>query len=86
MTANIHVTAQNATITVTDNGMGIETEYLPKIFDMFFRASANSYGSGLGLYITKQAVEKLMGTLHVESKVNAVTTFTITLPNLPMET
>ena len=86
VTANIHVTAQNATITVTDNGMGIEAEYLPKIFDMFFRASANSYGSGLGLYITKQAVEKLMGTLHVESKVNAGTTFTITLPNLPMET
>ncbi len=85
VSVGIRITVQNATIAVTDNGMGIETEYLPKIFDMFFRASANSYGSGLGLYITKQVVEKLAGSLHVESKVNEGTAFTIVLPNLIAE-
>lgn len=82
VSVDIRISEQNATITVTDNGTGIEDEYLPRIFDMFFRASAKSYGSGLGLYITKQVVEKLSGSLHVESKLNVGTTFVITLPNL----
>jgi PAS domain S-box-containing protein len=69
-------------IKVKDNGKGIKEEYLSKIFDMFFRASQDSYGSGLGLYITKQVVEKLGGTIEVTSEFGKGTEFTITLPNL----
>lgn len=72
----------SAMIIVDDNGRGIDGQYLDKIFDMFFRASEDSYGSGLGLYITKQVVEKLEGNIAVESEVNIGTTFIIKIPNL----
>jgi signal transduction histidine kinase len=49
---------------------------------MFFRASADSKGSGLGLYIVKSAIEKLNGVIGVESKLGEGTTFTIEIPNL----
>jgi len=76
------VTKKSALITIQDNGVGIKKEYQPKIFNMFFRASESSYGSGLGLYIARQAVERLGGEIKVESKLNVGTTFSITLPNL----
>ena len=47
-----------AEIVISDRGEGIDSVYLPKIFDMFYRASETQSGSGLGLYITKEAVEK----------------------------
>jgi PAS domain S-box-containing protein len=78
----IHCTGQEAQIVCTDNGKGIESAYLDKIFDMFFRASADSYGSGLGLYITRQVVKKLNGTIRVQSEPGRGTEFVITLPNL----
>lgn len=71
-----------ATIIVEDNGKGIEEIYLERIFDMFFRASEESYGSGLGLYITKQVIEKLEGSVKVESEIGVGTTFIIKIPNL----
>ncbi len=67
---------------VEDNGKGIEADYLPKVFDMFFRASLGTYGSGLGLYITRQIVEKLGGSIHIESTYKAGTRVTVTIPNL----
>jgi signal transduction histidine kinase len=70
-----------AIIIVEDNGIGIQEEYVSKIFNMFFRASEKSFGSGLGLYIVKQSVEKLGGSIQVESKLNRGTKFTVVLPN-----
>lgn len=72
----------NCEIIFEDNGKGIKEEYLDKIFNMFFRASHDSYGSGLGLYITKQVVEKLNGNIHVNSTLGTGSTFEIKLPNL----
>jgi signal transduction histidine kinase len=66
---------------VEDNGQGIATEYHSKIFDMFFRANEQSKGSGLGLYIVKEALMKLSGTIHLESAPGIGSTFTVTLPN-----
>lgn len=63
-----------------DNGIGINEVHLPQLFSMFFRASQLSYGSGLGLYITKQVVEKLSGVISVESVYNSGTTFIIKIP------
>jgi len=64
-----------------DNGIGIEREYLTHIFDMFYRASEQSQGSGLGLYIVKNAIEKLGGTVTVESILGTGTMYRISLPN-----
>ncbi len=69
-----------AYIKVEDNGQGIATEYHTKIFEMFFRANEESKGSGLGLYIVKEALMKLSGTIRLESTVGVGTTFTIVLP------
>lgn len=66
--------------TVKDNGVGIPQEHLPRIFEMFFRASESSEGSGLGLYIVKETLDKLHGKISVDSKSREGTTFTITLP------
>jgi PAS domain S-box-containing protein len=79
---DIHCDSQRAMIVYTDNGKGIEAQYLNRIFEMFFRASADSYGSGLGLYIVKQVVEKLQGDIKVESRLGEGTTFTVIIPNL----
>jgi PAS domain S-box-containing protein len=80
----IDITADSAKaiITFSDNGIGIPEEYIDKIFKMFFRANADSKGSGLGLFIVKGAVEKLCGTVGVSSRLGEGTTFTIEIPNL----
>jgi len=78
----IDVNELGAAFEVSDNGKGISQEYLGKIFEMFFRASEDSYGSGLGLYITKQVVEKLQGKIEVHSVFNEGTSFKIWLPHM----
>lgn len=65
---------------IGDNGLGIKEAALPKIFDMFYRAHDQTEGTGLGLYIVKEAVDKLGGTIAVASTVGSGTTFNITLP------
>ncbi|MCU0352372.1 MAG: PAS domain-containing sensor histidine kinase [Cytophagales bacterium] len=82
---NIQASAAQADITVSDNGIGIEPEYQAKIFDMFFKASVQSAGSGLGLYIVKETVLAMDGTIGVESVQGLGTTFTVKIPNMPTE-
>ncbi len=67
-------------ITVKDNGIGIDRQIQENIFKMFFRGNYQSKGSGLGLYIVKTSVEKLGGNITVKSEVNKGTEFTIYLP------
>ncbi|MEQ8243475.1 PAS domain-containing sensor histidine kinase, partial [Fulvivirga sp.] len=50
---DINATEKEILINISDNGIGIEEEHLPKIFDMFYRATELSQGSGLGMYIVK---------------------------------
>jgi len=66
-------------IEIEDNGIGIKKEFQSKIFDMFFVTNSNK-GTGLGLYIVKEAVENLNGNIIVESEINVGSKFTITLP------
>lgn len=77
----ILTTTTDAEIIISDNGVGINEEHLPKVFDMFYRVSKKSVGSGLGLYIVKETVEKLKGTIKIESIQGKGTTFKISLPN-----
>ena len=73
-------TSSSLELQVEDNGIGIENQYSQKIFDMFFKASNISTGSGLGLYITKEMVEKLGGKIQVHSKVDEGSCFTVSIP------
>ena len=78
---NIKKIRKNVTLTVADNGLGIEPEFQDKVFEMFFRASESSFGSGLGLYIVKQVAKKLRGLVHVHSRYGRGTIFTVVLPD-----
>ncbi len=77
----VEITPAQVVIRCADNGVGIDPAYQAKVFDMFFRAAEQSDGSGLGLYIVKQAVAVLHGTIGMQSQVGTGTQFTITLPN-----
>ncbi|MDX2302546.1 MAG: ATP-binding protein [Microscillaceae bacterium] len=68
-------------IQVEDHGIGIESLYKDKIFDMFFRGTELSQGNGLGLYIVRKAVDGLEGQILVESQVDAFTRITVVLPH-----
>jgi signal transduction histidine kinase len=78
---SIVVDEKKAKLNFQDNGIGIDNLLLPKIFEMFFRATQRNEGSGLGLYIVKEAVEKLRGKIEIESREGAGTVFNIEIPN-----
>ncbi|MBA2582766.1 MAG: PAS domain S-box protein [Bacteroidetes bacterium] len=67
-------------ISVKDNGIGIPTKIQDKVYDIFFRGSHESKGSGLGLYIVKNAVEKLNGHIELQSKLGEGSEFIVELP------
>ncbi|MBW3670434.1 MAG: ATP-binding protein, partial [Acidobacteria bacterium] len=70
-------------IIVSDDGEGIEPSKLPRIFERFYRAKEGNTevkGTGLGLYITREIVQMHGGTIEVESKRGAGTTFTVRIP------
>jgi len=63
----VEVLEGKAIIKIEDNGEGIAEEKLPHIFDMFYRATEKSEGSGLGLYIVKNVLDKLNATIDIDS-------------------
>jgi signal transduction histidine kinase len=75
---------------ISDSGIGIPKEELPKVFDEFYRGSNVpkdiKTGSGLGLSIVKQIVEDHRGQIHVSSELGVWTKFTILLPKDPTVT
>ncbi|WP_019499187.1 ATP-binding protein [Pseudanabaena sp. PCC 6802] len=83
---NLSVTCKsnNVTFEVQDCGIGIPTEYYPKIFERFVRAeNANKIkGTGLGLSIVKNLVDLHKGEIKFDSRVSEGTKFTVTLPYL----
>lgn len=65
---------------IDDNGIGIDHPHHPKVFNMFYRASENAKGSGLGLYIVKETMDKLGGTISLQSVLGEGTRLTLQLP------
>lgn len=72
----------NICIIVADNGIGIAHHLQSKIFDMFYRATNLSAGSGLGLYIVREIINKLKGSIKIESEEFVGTTVTLNIPNM----
>jgi len=69
-------------VEIKDNGEGIKPDIQNKIFDMFYRGTANSRGSGMGLYIAREAATKIDGRILVRSEYGKGSTFTVELKNL----
>lgn len=65
---NLKIQSEQVLITFEDNGIGIEPMYLKNLFQMFYRATEASEGSGLGLYIVKQTIDKLKGDISLQSE------------------
>ena len=77
-----HADSEFLYLTVSDNGIGIDSKYQQEVFKMFFRLSGKVSGSGIGLYIVQEIVQKLQGSIAIESQVGIGTSFIIQLKNL----
>jgi two-component system phosphate regulon sensor histidine kinase PhoR len=79
----VAVSSEAVTVSVADNGPGIDERHLPRIFERFYRVDAGRSrevgGTGLGLSIVKHLIEAMGGTVSVESRLGAGTTFSFTL-------
>jgi signal transduction histidine kinase len=71
-----------ANILIEDNGVGIVTEHLKNVFTMFFRSNHTVNGLGIGLYIVKEALNRLGGEISVQSEVGEGTCFKVRIPTL----
>ena len=82
ITINIKKTGENATITCSDTGCGINSEHINDIFTPFFTHGTDTEhcGTGVGLALIKQIVETIGGTVNVKSEEGIGTEFTITVP------
>jgi PAS domain S-box-containing protein len=74
-------TDEGARIEIADNGKGIPEAIRHRVFDMFYRGNTESTGSGLGLFIVKNALEKMKGTIELKSREGNGTIFTVQIPN-----
>lgn len=87
VTVDVRATTDGAEIAVVDTGVGIDAGELPHIFERFYRGSraneARGSGSGLGLAIARSIVEMHGGSIAVESRVGAGSTFSVSLPRDP---
>ena len=77
---SVETSYSKAKIVVQDNGNGIHDDHKDKVFNMFYRASEQSTGSGLGLYIVKEVIKKLGGTIRLSTQLKKGSTFTIEIP------
>jgi two-component system, sensor histidine kinase and response regulator len=71
-------------LSVADNGPGIPSEILPKIFQPFFTTKGPKQGTGLGLNIVQRLIKEANGALHLHTEVGQGTTFTIYLRGSPV--
>jgi PAS domain S-box-containing protein len=78
---DVTTTEKEAIIKIKDNGVGMAEDQLNKIFDMFYRVSSKIMGTGIGLYIVKEILTKLNGTIDVKSALGEGSTFTLKIPN-----
>ncbi|MEP2056541.1 MAG: PAS domain S-box protein [Maribacter litoralis] len=78
---SVKTSKKEAILVVKDNGVGIDEDQIKRIFEMFYRVSSKVMGSGIGLFIVKEVISRLKGTVTLKSKIGKGSTFTITIPN-----
>lgn len=78
----VMVSQTECRISVEDNGIGISPDILPHVYTMFYRGTESSRGAGLGLYITREIVNKLNGKINIYSMPGIGTRVTVQLPNV----
>ncbi|HEX8546752.1 MAG TPA: hybrid sensor histidine kinase/response regulator [Cytophagaceae bacterium] len=78
---NVTITKETSEFAIADNGIGIVEEFIDKVFDMFFRGTEQSVGTGLGLFIVGEKIETLNGTIDLKSIFGQGSTFTVRIPN-----
>ena len=76
----IDANKDKAFIKVADNGIGIKKEHQERIYDMFYRGTDQHHGSGIGLYILKECLIKINGTVQLSTEEGVGTTFTLEIP------
>lgn len=79
---DVDLTPEGARIAVADNGIGIQAQHLGKIFEMFYRGTQFGQGSGIGLYIVHETVEKLQGTITAASQEGEGARFDLWIPQI----
>ena len=79
---DVKINENLARVAIQDNGKGIDTEHLPNVYKMFYRATDDGAGSGLGLYIVKEAIDKLNGQIDIQSEVGKGTTVRFAIPQI----
>ncbi len=79
---SVDVIDSEAIITLEDNGIGIEEKHHPEVFNLFTRATQKNVGTGLGLYMVKEAVEQMGGRIELESTLHQGTTIRVILPKI----
>lgn len=77
---NANINANEAVVVVKDNGVGIKEDKKEEVFNMFYRAKQDDTGSGLGLFIVSEAIEKLGGKIDLQSEFGKGTEITLNLP------
>ena len=79
---DVNVTEKGAQVRIEDNGKGIAKEHLKHVCRMFYRATDDGAGSGLGLYIVKETIDKLNGSINIDSVEGEGTTVLLTIPEV----
>jgi len=79
---DVEIDESRARVAIKDNGKGIDKEHLPNLCKMFYRATDDGAGSGLGLYIVKETVDKLNGNINIESELGKGTTVKLEIPEI----
>ncbi|AMQ56388.1 hybrid sensor histidine kinase/response regulator [Algoriphagus sanaruensis] len=78
----VNVTDDQAVMVIEDNGIGIDEKHQNEVFNLFARATQKNVGTGLGLYMVKEAVEQMGGKIHLESRLHEGTTISVILPSM----
>jgi len=79
---DVNVKGNEAQVRIEDNGKGIAKEHLKHVCRMFYRATDDGAGSGLGLYIVKETIDKLNGSINIDSTEGQGTTVLVTIPEV----
>jgi len=79
---NVRIESGKASLEIIDNGRGIAKRHIDNVYKMFYRATEDGAGSGLGLYIVKETVDKLHGSIKIESEEGKGTTVKLEIPEL----